>query len=105
MMAPVIQLVAFEDRYKKWVFVRVPNEKGRYVRTDPCVVQVECPACKAAVGELCKGSQGYWAGTHGDRRSAAVRKRNWRPSNIEDAETSAAYDRAEQSKDRDWLYV
>lgn len=76
---PQIALVAWEDRINAGkVFVRVPNEHGRYVRTDMCVVQVECEMCKAAIGEPChnrKRDKRYWAGTHSVRRQAADRRR------------------------------
>lgn len=34
------------------VFVRVPTERGRYVLTDRCVVEVDCPVCGAVTGEI-----------------------------------------------------
>lgn len=72
------------------VFVRVPTERGRYVLTDRCVVEVDCSVCGAVTGEPCrKGS--LWrrrdpefmagvppkhsAGVHVDRRHAARMKR------------------------------
>lgn len=36
------------------VFVRVPNERGRWVLVDRCVVEVDCPYCKAVSGEPCR---------------------------------------------------
>lgn len=60
------------------VFVRIPDERGRWVLTDKCVVTVACPACKSIAGEPCKnaymsdrGMTKYWAGTHCDRHTAA----------------------------------
>lgn len=79
------------------VFVRVPTERGRYMLTDRCVVEVDCPFCGATVGEPCRRGSlwnrrrdpGVWAGvppkhgagTHADRRTAARVKRggNLRP--------------------------
>jgi len=75
---PKISLVAYESKIPGKVFVGVPNERGRYVLTDRCVIEVECGACCAAVGEPCHNKHGvYWSGTHCDRRSAWQRlKRN-----------------------------
>lgn len=74
---PTISLVAWADRDNKFVFVKVPNEWGRYVRTDPCVVRVPCPACGSVVGEPCRNKQNgtYWASTHADRRTAGDKRR------------------------------
>lgn len=36
------------------VFVRVPTERGRWLLTDRCVVEVACPSCEAAIGEPCR---------------------------------------------------
>ena len=68
---PAIRLVAWEDRGNNCVFVAIPNERGRYLRTDHSVVLVECPACKAAKGEPCISRQGYGGGTHAVRRTKA----------------------------------
>lgn len=70
-VTPTIKLVAFEDRVGGFVFVAVPDERGRYVRTDRSVALVACPLCKAIRGEPCKLSQGYGSGTHAARRTAA----------------------------------
>ncbi|MES2488509.1 MAG: hypothetical protein V4607_01870 [Pseudomonadota bacterium] len=63
------------------VFVRVPNEKGRWILTDRCVAEVDCPHCKAVVGEPCKRdfSYGirYHSGTHCYRRDAARQLRGF----------------------------
>lgn len=53
-VTPRITLVAWEDRQGNFVFVADPSQRGRYIRTDRSVLQVECPLCKAAVGEPCK---------------------------------------------------
>jgi hypothetical protein len=74
-IAPRIQLVAFEDRLQGFVFVAVPDERGRYLRTDRSVVLVACDHCRAVKGEPCKGRQGYGGGTHVARRVAAGRYR------------------------------
>ena len=66
-----ISLVAFEDRDPDKVFVKVPNERGRWMRTDLCVIAVECPQCNAHKGEPCKHNGKYWVGTHYVRRRAA----------------------------------
>lgn len=61
------------------VFVRVPTERGRWVLTDRCVVEVPCSRCGAIVGEPCRRNWGFrfrtkalshGAGTHADRRTA-----------------------------------
>lgn len=70
-VTPNIRLVAWEDRGNSCVFVAVPNERGRYLRTDHSVVIVGCPACNTARGEPCISRQGYGGGTHAVRRTAA----------------------------------
>lgn len=70
-MTPNIRLVAWEDRGNSCVFVAIPNERGRYLRTDHSVVIVGCPACKTARGEPCISRQGYGGGTHAIRRKVA----------------------------------
>jgi len=55
------------------VFVRVPNERGRWMLTDRCVVEVPCTHCKAMVGEPCRRFYNerprYSIGTHFRRRA------------------------------------
>lgn len=72
-MMPRISLVAYEDRNPAFLFVAVPNLRGRYVRTDKCVAFVGCPVCHSTVGEPCKaaGGDGYGGTTHFKRRLAA----------------------------------
>ena len=74
---PVISLIAWEDRSTDFIFVRVPNEYGRYLRTDQCVSQVPCPYthCGATVGEPCMHDGRYVAGTHAVRREAGKNAR------------------------------
>lgn len=72
-VSPSIRLVAYEDRAGCFVFVAVPDERGRYLRTDRSVVLVACPICKAIKGEPCKGRQGYGGMTHAARRTVAHR--------------------------------
>lgn len=73
-MIPKIYLVAFEDRQHKFIFVAVPNERGRYLRTDHSVAQSDCPFCGAALGEPCHDGDGrYCTATHSHRRSKARR--------------------------------
>jgi len=67
-VTPTISLVAYEARDKR-VFVKVPDERGRYLLTDRSVIEVECPVCRSARGEPCRGRQGYNADTHFLRRS------------------------------------
>jgi hypothetical protein len=57
------------------VFVRVPNERGRYMLVDRCVAEVDCPHCHSIAGEPCHktrfgGNRVYCVGTHAWRRSA-----------------------------------
>lgn len=70
-MNPSIRLVSWEDRQSLFVFVAIPNERGRYLRTDKSVVLVPCPACKAVKGEPCQSRQGYGGMTHAIRRTRA----------------------------------
>jgi hypothetical protein len=56
--------------------VAVPDERGRYLRTDRSVVITPCPMCRAIKGEPCKASfthDGYSSTTHAVRRTAARR--------------------------------
>lgn len=75
-VTPRVSLVAWTDRAGEFVFVAVPNERGRYLRTDKSVTQVACPMCSAVVGEPCgtgRGSEdGYSATTHYVRRKLAA---------------------------------
>jgi hypothetical protein len=52
-----IGLVAYQVN-PSMVFVRVPTERGRYLLTDRCVVEVPCGHCGAMVGEPCR--RGTW---------------------------------------------
>jgi hypothetical protein len=68
------------------VFVRVPNERGRYMLTDQCVALVGCSQCGACVGEPCANRHLNWyrkhpslplrytVSTHVARREAASSK-------------------------------
>lgn len=75
MTTPKIHLVAYEDRAGQFIFVAVPDQRGRYLRTDRSVALVPCPMCKALLGEPCFGGPGdkYGGTTHAVRRSAAAR--------------------------------
>ena len=79
----VIGVVAYEA-IKGKVFVRVPNERGRWMLTDVCVVEVPCEWCGAVTGEPCATRKKtdalfrYGVATHVVRRTAADRKRGWR---------------------------
>lgn len=43
------------------VFVRVPNERGRWLLTDRCVAEVDCPHCGSIAGEPCSNHQhAFW---------------------------------------------
>lgn len=55
------------------VFVRVPNERGRYMLVERCVAEVDCGLCGAVTGEPChngKRDRRYHIGTHAVRRTA-----------------------------------
>ncbi len=89
MITPSISLVAYADREPHFVFVKIPNERGRYVRTDMCVILVPCELCGATVGEPCFRNYGvfmrgkesgkrYGAGTHATRRQDADRRHGGR---------------------------
>jgi hypothetical protein len=72
----IIKRVAFEDRNGNFIFVRVPEEYGRYVRTSWAVAIAPC-ACGAKVGEPCfsggirSGSRKRTGSSHADRHVAA----------------------------------
>jgi hypothetical protein len=42
------------------VFVRVPNERGRWMLTHRSVVEVDCPFCNAISGEPCRQMRSRW---------------------------------------------
>jgi hypothetical protein len=72
----VIQLapiVAYEDRQGAFIFVAVPGQRGRYLRTDRSVILAACSRCGSKVGEPCTGPHGYGGSTHVVRRAAADR--------------------------------
>ena len=76
-VTPRISLVAYDDRNPAFIFVAVPDERGRYVRTDRSVAFVPCSFCHATVGEPCRhgSGDGYGGGTHVARREAA--RKHW----------------------------
>lgn len=76
-ITPRISLVAWEDRQAGFIFVAVPDERGRYLRTDRSVAFVACPFCHASVGEPCRSGSGdgYGGTTHVWRRTAA--RKHW----------------------------
>ena len=74
-VTPKIHLTAFDDRAGQFIFVAVPDERGRYLRTDRSVALVNCPLCGAMTGEPCfSGSlqrKRYGGTTHHRRRLLA----------------------------------
>lgn len=79
-MVPRVALVTWEARLKDSpnpeIFVAVPDERGRYMRTHVCVALVECTYCHAGVGEPCRSlTKRYSAGTHVDRRALYTHRR------------------------------
>lgn len=73
---PVVSLVAFEERTGGFIFLRVPTEFGRYVRSHVSVAYVACPRCNSTVGEPCKFDGKYQGSTHGVRRDEFKRGRH-----------------------------
>lgn len=68
-----MRITAFEDRSGNFIFVKVPEEYGRYVRTNICVAIAPC-GCGAAVGVPCIGQYKRYTGSvHADRLIAAKR--------------------------------
>ena len=67
------------------VFLRVPNERGRWVLTDRCAAEVDCERCGAVAGEPCMAwgprmgcgerSHRYHTGVHCRRKEAG---KEWR---------------------------
>lgn len=84
-VTPRIALVAYEARQSDFIFVSVPDERGRYVRTDKSVAFMCCGVCNAIVGEPCKGRNGYHGGTHVGRRAAARRFRSYEADDVLEA--------------------
>lgn len=88
MRTPIISKVAYESWDTKFVFVAVPTERGKYVRTDVCVVEVDCLYCLGAIGEPCRSVSNpgallgkYVASTHWVRRRAFADLRKERRMN------------------------
>lgn len=50
------------------VMVRVPNERGRWVLTKRCVIEVACPLCLSVVGEPCNSARRRWRDATGPVR-------------------------------------
>lgn len=85
MTVPRVSLVAWEDRQAGFIFVAIPDQRGRYLRTDKSVALVDCPHCKAIVGEPCrhKNGDGYGGTTHYVRRNLANRRfHGWRVDDV-----------------------
>lgn len=70
------------------VFVRVPNERGRWILTDRCVAEVDCEHCGAVAGEPCRrrnyfgaiaSGYTYSVGTHCKRQAAGKQYRKIGP--------------------------
>jgi hypothetical protein len=83
-VTPRVSLVAWEDRQAGFIFVAVPDERGRYLRTDRSVAVCECRHCGSLVGEPCKGRNGYGGTTHVRRRALAdlMVQRGYRPDDL-----------------------
>ncbi|MGD9599960.1 MAG: hypothetical protein AB7P94_16670 [Steroidobacteraceae bacterium] len=83
-VTPKVHLVAYEDRASQFIFVAVPDQRGRYLRTDKSVALVPCPMCRAMRGEPCRGGPGdtYGGTTHAVRRTAAARFHGYRVDDV-----------------------
>lgn len=67
-----VRRIAYEDRAGNFIFVKVPGEYGRYVRTNWTVALSSCPACGSDAGVPCIGQyKRYTGSTHADRHVAA----------------------------------
>jgi hypothetical protein len=70
------RVVAYADRMSGFVFVKVPGEYGRYVRTSRIVTVAGCPACGSNINVPCKGQYDRYTGSiHADRMRAANSER------------------------------
>lgn len=67
-----VRRIAYLDRQGHFIFVKVPDEYGRYVRTRALVAYAACPACGSIEGVPCVGQYGRYTGSiHADRMNAA----------------------------------
>lgn len=66
-------VVTYADRHHAFIFVPVPDHRGRYLRTDKSVALVPCRQCKSPVGLPCTspGGDGWSGTTHRIRRMDA----------------------------------
>lgn len=65
-----ISVVAYCALPPNSIFIRVPNERGRWMITERCVAEVGCPLCHVEVGEPCISRPGnYTVGVHVWRRN------------------------------------
>lgn len=88
MITPTISLVAYEARDKLRIFVKVPDERGKYFLCHRCVVLVECPHCGSSIGEPCKGAgKKYTAGHHWRRAQKANQVHGYGTIGLEDQTT------------------
>lgn len=83
---PRIVLVAWEERVPgNFIFVAVPNERGRYVRTDRSVALTACPVCNSIPGEPCKTlDEDVYVGITHYRRRKACNKQHGRRAVADD---------------------
>lgn len=88
-----ITRVAYEA-LKHLVFVRIPDERGRWALLPQCVLQRVCPQCKAPIGVPCMGATGYWTSDVHAVRRGYHRLRGARPIKLRlDARTLALVER------------
>jgi len=71
MIIPKIHLVAFDDLDGK-IFVGIPNEPGRYLRTEHCVIERNCPVCESGVGEPCSNFNTQRFRTHKIKKYCSI---------------------------------
>lgn len=68
--------IAYDDRQGHFVFVKIPNEYGRYARVPNLVTYAPCPACGSPVGVPCIGQYDRHVGSiHADRMVLAEKMR------------------------------
>lgn len=71
-----VTLVAYQA-LKGVVFVRMPDERGRWCLVPECVAIRPCPICESPIGVPCMGAHGYWASdVHCARRGRIRHVRN-----------------------------
>lgn len=82
-MIPRISLVGYEAREPHFIFVAIPDERNRYLKTDRSVAVAACSLCKVPIGVPCLGAfKNYQGSTHVARRVAARSQGPRRPDDV-----------------------